>query len=627
MSIINSPNIFSPIIKMCKISTSNCLNRRIIVIFSIFNYILLLLALLIILITPPATGYEYSIYGAYPIVFWYLLISSIFLGMVCSILSLQNAETKNLWMIGFLAELIAISILLFLPMIRGYFLYGSGDVATHIGYMLDIETNGSFGTNHYPGFHIIGTILRLLTGLTYGTITIGYVAFLSLISIFFWFILGKTILKDRIAVGVFVLIAALPMLTSGLFTPNSLANLLFPLLLFFSAKSIIKPNFGLSLCFVLFGGVLVFFHPLVSIMALLVLAMLLLYIVGHRYYVQKDIPSKKLITISAIIAIIFFSWSSYLISFVKVLQPLLDSITGSQEIESGFAEKLNLIGTVDVDFIYLAKLVMYSYGGVIIIGFLTIICISLIIYFTFKGKKFLSNSFFLYFSIIACVSFYALTLFIYLTINEFNISRIYRIALIFSFIVIAYTAPIAVNIYFQYHTKVKKFLFITFILLLSLTLIYFVTFGFHLSPIIKKPNQQVMESNSFTTQHYFEHRDSSIPVIDHGISLMRFNHAIYGKSNTPHRYTSLPSNQVPDHYGYTEGNNFGSYYDQDYYFFLTKEFVGFYPNMYPEFPDKWRYTDKDFQMLEFDSSVNKVYSNKFSYISYINSRYLSFSSR
>lgn len=593
----------------------------------IIEYLIIFSALIIILIIPSFNSYEFSIYGAYPSFFWYLLILSIFLGIVCAILSLQNIETENLWVIGLLAEVIAISILLFIPMIRGYFLYGSGDVSTHIGYMLDIENTGSFGTDHYPGFHIIGTIIKLLSGLPYGTITMGYVALLSLISIFFWFILGKTIIKDRNAVVVLVLIAALPMLTSGLFTPNSLANLLFPLLIFFSARSIIESNLGLSLCFVLVGGLLVFFHPLVSIMALLVLTMLVLYIAVHRYYVQNDISSNKVIIISVLIAIIFFSWSSYLISFLNVLKPLLDSITGSGEIESGFTGQLDLISSVDLDFIYLVKLVMYSYGSVIIFGFLTLICISLIFYYSLKGKKLILNSHFLYFSIIACITFYTLTLLIFLTINEFNISRIYRIGLIFSFIIVAYTITIVVNIYNEYLTKIKKLFLITFILILLLSLIYFVTFGFHLSPIIKKSHQQVMESNSFTTQHYFEHRDSSIPVIDHGISLMRFNHFLYGKTTTPYQFTPIPLDQIPNHYGYTESNNFGSHYDQDHYFFLTKEFVGFYPNMFPEFPDKWRYTDKDFQMLEFDSSVNKVYSNKFSYISYINSRYLSFSSR
>jgi len=32
--------------------------------------------------------------------------------------------------------------------------------------------------------------------------------------------------------------------------------------------------------------------------------------------------------------------------------------------------------------------------------------------------------------------------------------------------------------------------------------------------------------------------------------------------------------------------------------------------MYPEFPDKWRFTDQDFKMLEADPSVERIFSNE-----------------
>ncbi len=31
--------------------------------------------------------------------------------------------------------------------------------------------------------------------------------------------------------------------------------------------------------------------------------------------------------------------------------------------------------------------------------------------------------------------------------------------------------------------------------------------------------------------------------------------------------------------------------------------------MYPEFPDKWRFINQDFQMLELDASIIRIYSN------------------
>ena len=48
-------------------------------------YIIIHFWLGILLLIPPAGGYEVSIYGAYPAIFWFLLISTIVLSIGCTI--------------------------------------------------------------------------------------------------------------------------------------------------------------------------------------------------------------------------------------------------------------------------------------------------------------------------------------------------------------------------------------------------------------------------------------------------------------------------------------------------------------------------------------------------------------
>ena len=98
----------------------------------VINYVTLLSALLIVLLTPPVSGYESSIYDVYPSYFWYLIIASIFLGQFCAVLSVLDDSTSKYWPLGFLAAVIANCLLLSLPVIRGLFhLWKWGHTHTH----------------------------------------------------------------------------------------------------------------------------------------------------------------------------------------------------------------------------------------------------------------------------------------------------------------------------------------------------------------------------------------------------------------------------------------------------------------------------------------------------------------
>lgn len=67
---------------------------------------------------------------------------------------------------------------------------------------------------------------------------------------------------------------------------------------------------------------------------------------------------------------------------------------------------------------------------------------------------------------------------------------------------------------------------------------------------------------------------------------------------------------IPDHFNYTSLSFFGDYYSQPVYVVINTLFRIQYSKILPEYPEKWRFNQTDFLMLENDKSVYKVYSNR-----------------
>lgn len=578
----------------------------------VINYVLLLSALLIILLTPPARGYEFSIYDAYPNYFWCLIIASIFLGQICAVLSVLDDSTSKYWPLGFLAAVIANCLLLSLPVIRGYFIYGSGDVLTHIGYMKDIGNYASIGSNHYPILHMLGFSMHEFTGLSFGIITMIIPPIFSIVSILYWYILGKEIFNDKLKVIILVLIAFLPMYetVNSLFTPHSEASLMLPLVLYCLIKSQNAANKrDVSAILITLSVLTVLFHPLVAVMVILIYVCLYTSDALSTSFSSKP-HTGNIGIIIAIMVTIFSIWSSYLYLLINVLDPLFSSIMGTDAVESELLTKVDLLSQVEVDILYLVKLGLFTYGLDAILGLLALISILylLILYM----KEDVSIPHFLLFSIVCFIVFFTLGVTIFFTINEFGYGRIYMIARMFSLIIIASSAITAYR-RFQNVSYFKKTIFCTLTCALVITLIILSAFTLHLSPTIKLMNQQVPTSDYYGMATFFEKRDDSILILEHGTSQMRFYDAIYGYSypKVNIRYDWGGDNKLLpfDHFGYNASFFFGSNYDGGRYFLLATQGKNFYENMYPEFPDKWRFTDQDYEMLELDTSVIRVGSN------------------
>jgi hypothetical protein len=580
----------------------------------VINYAILLSALLVILLTPPASGYEFSIYDAYPNYFWCLIITSIFLGQICAVLSVLDDSTGKYWPLGFLAAVIANCLLLFLPVIRGYFIYGSGDILTHIGYMKDIGNYASIGSNHYPILHMLGFSMHEFTGLSFGIITMIIPPIFSIVSIFYWYILGKEIFNDKFKAITLVLIAFLPMhgVTNSLFTPNHEAFLMLPLVLYCLIKfQNAADKREISAILITLSVLIVLFHPLIAIMVMSIYALQYASDIISKLALSSKPHAKNTWIVIAIMAIIFSVWSTYIHLLTNVLDPLISSIIGTDAVESELLANLNLVSQVEVDIFYLIKLGLFTYGLDAILGLLALISILYLLILYTKGE--VRTSRFLLFSIVCFIAFFALGITIFFTINQFGYARVYKIARIFSLIVISSSVVTAYR-RLQNISSFKKVIFCALTCTVIIVLIVLSAFTLHLSPNIKQINQQVPMSDYYGMAAFFEKRDDSILILEHGISQVRFHDAIYGcsypKVNIRYNWGGDNSLLPVDHFGYNASSSLGSNYNGERYFLLATQGKNFYENMYPEFPDKWRFTDQDYEMLESDTSVIRVGSNE-----------------
>jgi hypothetical protein len=584
-------------------------------IISIMGFFLILVILTILLNVGPATSYEFSIYDAYPGYFWVFLLSAIFIGQVVIFGSAINQSGKNYWYFGLGIILVSNAILLFMPIIRGYYFSEDGDVLSHIGYMKDILLTSGIGGDRYPMDHILGVIIHEFSGLTLSEITLivpPLFSFFFILSIYF---VGKTIFQTKFELLILVLLSSILMFGNGLFAfiPNAQAFSLVPLILYlafrmYQGADAKKYNILLLLiCFLI-----VFYHPLITIMVILILCLMqLLQYILEKF--EKRIIKKVNYTYTIFFMLAVFSlWSSYLREAVNVAEPMIDRILGQAAVESELQKKVDLVSQANVDPIYLVKLVFASYGQFIILGILSLLCLGLIL--KSMNNQNTKSNFYKGIPLMGFLMFLLFSILIFLSINQFGFKRILNFAILFSLLMI----PTGICLFFYTDPKNKSFSGKTALKLLGVMIIFFCitffsTFNLYYSPIIKQANQQVPKSDYVGMSTFFSYRDDSLSVLELGPTSFRFYDAIYGRSAKRMNIFYFDQGEKmipPDHLGSQNETVLRDFFTNSKYLILNDRGRDFYPNMYPEFKEKWRFLTTDFEQLKNNEKIQRVYSNR-----------------
>ena len=574
---------------------------------------------LIILTTPPAQGYELSIYDGYPSYFFIIIVLTFIFSNYLAMKSIYLVKSKKYFLMS-VSVIITLEIILFLiPCFRGYSFFERNDSLTHIGMIKDILIYGRIGqSNFYPLFHLIYNNIVLLTGIKFNIrpiLLLRSVIPFFLYMVYVCFIGLITRLKsDKDSQSYYASILFALSIPSLIFTPAGTLFYLFPMFMYIYFVSRYRSQIAYSLLLVIVLFFIPFGHPeLVVFMITLILftELLILLLNRHEFKNIEKIPEEFRANPIILSFITFFAWYSSFTIFGKHVQRLerwfLDNIGDSP---SGIL--LDKLSRSQLGLTQLFQLFILSYGNIVIyLG--SAILISL--------KTFMdvvrSNKFRFNYLLYGLLIFASVFLAIFSIFNNVIVSygRVLKYSLLFSIILVG----IYLSDKYEIVTKEKKYFYTVFLVLIisfSIT-----TFSIFPSPLTYTYNQQVPYSEMKGAQWLLNYGNNSTGTLDAFITFGRFVHYNEGYDYSLEN-DNLFNKQMylyrfpPDHFNYTNSSRFGTSYDEDKYLLTSQLIKDYYIKL---FPNVGRFNMDDFIRLQNDRSVSKIYQNNEFDIYYVSS--------
>ncbi|WP_313696279.1 hypothetical protein [Halorarum halobium] len=206
---------------------------------------LALLAAVLLARRAPPTGYELSLYAATPPAVWACLCVALAAGVTVALLGEVPDRLGNA---GVLLAGATVLALVTMPLLRGYYFYGSGDALSHLGWARELASGTLTPVNLlYPGVHSTAVFVAAVTGLSV-RVALMLVTIVCYTLVFLLFVpLCVRLLDDsRLAVTLGVLSALLLAPVNGVSVhpfahPTSQAILFFPFVLYLVLRYSTRP--------------------------------------------------------------------------------------------------------------------------------------------------------------------------------------------------------------------------------------------------------------------------------------------------------------------------------------------------------------------------------------------------
>lgn len=576
-------------------------------------------------------GYEISIYNVYPTYFWLLIIGLFLFGIFYCLHVILNKEVLNGYFLAIpiITIIFTLFILILLPFIRGYAIFGRGDVLSHIGLMKDILNTGHFYDNWYPILHILGSQFSMITTINIEIVSLIFPAIFYLCYIIGIFYMGKELFGQKIGSVIF-LISLIPLFgpSTTFFAPGTFGLFLLPFFTYIFLKSMKDKRY--SFLFIISILPFIIFHPLRGLFFIAIITTILFTVklfdnlnknpsekssnssvqiqrnfwrglrISKRFYpFNKSYNGLRLIFLSIII------WTSWYILY-DINYRTIKSIEGLilQIFESNYQVYGDIIQDFSPPLFYVLRVGILSLG---LFGIMTILAL----FFIFiSQKKDFRNRFetkmqmtlmillFSFFSVITVLFFYMG--------SPGGYGRYLSYVIIFStflvgllFYLINTNIKSIIN---KYH--ISKFIYFLFAIMVVLSI-----FSFYDSPLRGTDNQQVTHMELIGMGWIFESRNDSILIEEiAGLNQRRFFDTIYGLSEVDTGIRKYDMTITP-HFGYDNNDTLGCQYDSDVYLVISEINRVHYQEVYPDWEEAQFFNNKDFEKLEFDKTVNKIYNN------------------
>jgi hypothetical protein len=530
--------------------------------------------------TPAADGYEPSMYAPYPLSFWALVITAFVLGQLLILNgALSRDSSATHWRSGFLLVIVVTGILVFMPFVRGYPVYGRGDVLTHVGYVRTIQaTGGAPFQNIYQNIHQVVLTLSYATGV-------------------------EPIHVINAVAGVFSLfsIAASYTLVAAVFDRRrALKTLPFVLYVFVKAQQTESFAARASLAVVVIA--LLLYHPLTAVFLILVFLV-------HRvvtFVSTRGADSERSLSLSTVTSgnvmqlsvVVFLAWYynfiGIILRFELVFQRLLDPGSSETKLDS-YSSTVSEYSPALVD---LAQVGLVKFGQMAaLLGIGCVFVLSLGLLYLRRGRPATPYLLTFGFGFILFAALGGLFMFVDL-IGGFG--RPLMFAQYFG-------ALAAGSVLYQCYSYVNWQSGVTAVATVALlALVVLAVFGLYYSPAGGESNHQVTDQDLTGAEWYLDGDLDTEPLDEQGIRMYRFEHALNGSESTNvQQEGTLP----PPRFNYTVHSTLGASYNETHYYVLTEQARNFYPTVYPNYEQVWRYRPEDYARLSRDPTVSHVYDS------------------
>lgn len=579
---------------------------------ALVGVVLLLLAVVIVIAVPPANQYEISLYDTYPSYFWALVAGALLAGLLAIVVSAKRDGDRS-WIFGLLIALLVNSMLLLMPFIRGYQMYGDGDALTHLGYVKEIGMSGSLGENIYPPAHLLVLVLEDATGAD--PMTIAMLVPMVFSGLYFG---GMFYLLDHLFDGRDQFLFGLPFAILPIFgrthlayRPFALSIMFVPLVVYLFVKSHRSSTPPVRVAFVLALVALLLYHPLT---ALFIIGVFSLYFVGKhvpRVRRQYATPTNVLSLSAAIFVVWYSNFAGVIQRFYRVYEVLFGLNEGNPPVDV-YVQTVNEASPAIID---LLRVATFRYGVEFLLFGLGFAYIGLTLLLWLR-KEYAPDTYTLMFALTLLLFgiggvFFLVWDLIVSPDRPFKIAKIGAVVLVsqlFYFVwnhgestsrlrrgVSGSTARLLGS-----RTGFHGILSVVILLLVVLSV-----FSFYPSPLVSLSTSQVTEMNLEGTAWVTQHETGADALSVFGYNYDRHFEAQYGTGASK----PFSVRRIPDHFNYTEHAYLGQSYTSDTYMAITRRGRIIYPEAFPDYSEQWRFTPDDFDRLERDPTTARVYDN------------------
>ena len=569
---------------------------------ALFGVLLLIAAVAIANIVPPANRYEISLYGAYPIYFWALLLGAMVIGALVIIGSSGRSDGRS-WMFGLYVMLLSTMLLVVLPFVRGYYMYFRGDPLTHIGYTIDILNAGE-PNNIYPLMHLLTVALSDATGFELRTTAM----FLPLVFCVIYFgamyYLLPRLFQSRRQILLALPFVMLPVLRRAHteFRPFGFSVVLLPLVLYLLIASQRTSAIGVRIAFVITLVSMLLYHPLTALFAIGIFAIWFL----SRYVPRisaEDLTPTSVVSISAAVFLAWYSnFTGVILRFERVYEALFGT-AGGESPADGYTQTVQEASPPLIDLIRVA---VFGLGLEFLLFGLGLAFIAVVTYLVLNRRSTPDTFVFLFAAALAVFSVGGLA---FLTMDlivphqrPFQVAKVFGVVLVGGLFYILLNQVERPRHGSKVRTSIVVVLLVTMMLLAGLSVT-----GVHRSPAAGESNHQITDMEFKSADWITEHGTTTDGYLQAGFSYHRFSDALYGTQNPPGDLSGGQS--APNHFNYHEYSFIGEGYTDDQYLLISHRQRIFYQEVYPDFQENWRFTPGDFDRLEQDRTTARIYDN------------------